>query len=119
MDFKTYLTESQRTLIEKGKDMNMLHGAIGIGTEAGELLDTFKRNIFYGKPLDTVNIKEELGDIMWYVAILCRELELDMDDVLQTNIDKLRARYPEKFTSHHALNRDLDNERRILEGNKE
>lgn len=116
MNFKTYLTESQRTLIEKGKDMNMLHGAIGIGTEAGELLDAFKRNIFYGKPLDRVNIKEELGDIMWYIAILCRELDLDMDDILQTNIDKLRARYPEKFSSEHALNRDLEKERKILEG---
>lgn len=118
MDFKTYLTESERTLKDKGKDMNLLHGTVGICTEAGELLDAFKRNIFYGKELDTVNVKEEIGDIMWYIAIMCRELNMDMGDILQTNIDKLKARFPEKFTEHHALNRDLNTERNILEGNK-
>lgn len=118
MDIKTYEKESERTLIDKGHDMNLLHAAMGIGTEAGELLDAFKRKIFYGKELDVVNIKEEVGDIMWYVAILLRELDLDFEDILQLNIDKLKARFPEKFTEHHALNRDLDTERSILEGNQ-
>lgn len=118
MDFKTYIKESERTMVQKGKDMNILHGCIGIATESGELLDALKKNLFYGKPLDTVNIKEELGDVMWYVAILCRELDLSMEEILQTNIDKLKARYPEKFTEHNAINRDLGKERNILEGNK-
>lgn len=115
MDIKTYLSESERTLVQKGKDMNLLHGAIGIATEAGELLDAFKKKLFYGKELDVVNVKEEVGDLMWYVAIFLRELEIDFEDVLQVNIDKLRARYPEKFSESHALNRNLEKEREILE----
>ena len=118
MDIKTYLSASERTLIDKGYDMNLLHAAMGISTESGELMDAFKRKIFYGKDLDVVNLKEEIGDIMWYMAILLRELDLDFNEILQLNIDKLRARYPEKFTEFDALNRDLDKERAILEGEK-
>lgn len=117
MDIKTYTRESERTLIDKGHDMNLLHAAMGIGTEAGELLDAFKRKIFYGKELDVVNVREEVGDIMWYIAILIRELDMDFEEILQLNIDKLKARFPEKFTQEHALNRNLDQEREILEGN--
>ena len=117
MDILTYKTESARTLIDKGREMNLLHAAMGIGTEAGEVLDQFKRKIFYGRELDVVNVKEEIGDIMWYVAILLRELDLDFEEILQLNIDKLRARFPEKFSESHAINRDLGKERSILEGN--
>lgn len=116
MKFEDYLGASERTLIDKGHDLNLLHAAMGISTEAGELMDAFKRKIFYGKPLDVVNVKEEIGDLMWYVAILMRELDLDLEEVLQLNIDKLRARFPERFTEQHALNRDLERERGILEG---
>jgi NTP pyrophosphatase (non-canonical NTP hydrolase) len=119
MDIKTYLSASERTLIDKGHDMNLLHAAMGISTESGELMDAFKRKLFYGKPLDVVNVKEEIGDIMWYVAILLRELDLDFHELLQLNINKLTARFPEKFTEHHALNRDLGTERNILEGGSE
>jgi len=116
MDINTYKVESERTLIDKGHDLNLLHAAMGISTESGELMDAFKRKIFYGKELDVVNVKEEIGDLMWYVAILLRELDLDFEELLQVNIDKLKARYPEKFTEENALNRDLDKEREILEG---
>lgn len=116
MDIQTYKTESARTLIDKGREMNLLHAAMGIGTEAGEVLDQFKRKIFYGRELDVVHVKEEIGDIMWYVAILLRELDLDFEEILKLNIDKLRARFPEKFTEHYAVNRDLGKERAILEG---
>lgn len=115
MDIEQYKSDSERTLIDKGHEMNLLHAAMGIGTEAGELLDAFKRQLFYGKPLDVVNIKEEVGDLMWYVAILLRELDLDFQEILDLNIQKLRARFPDKFTEDHALNRDLETERAILE----
>lgn len=116
MTIESYITESSRTLIDKGHDLNMLHAAIGIGTEAGEMLDQFKRKMFYGRELDVVNVKEEIGDLMWYIAILLRELDLNFEEILQLNIDKLRARFPEKFSEHHAINRNLDKERDILEG---
>lgn len=93
----------------------LMHGAIGIATESGELLDAVKKSVFYGKPLDAVNVKEELGDLMWYVAIICDQFGFSLEEIKQINIDKLRKRYPQKFTESSALNRDLDAERKVLE----
>lgn len=93
----------------------LLHAAMGMATEAGEFVDALKKHIFYGKPLDVVNLKEELGDHLWYVAIACDVLDVTLDDVMTRNIEKLRQRYPGKFTSDAALNRDLPAERKILE----
>jgi NTP pyrophosphatase (non-canonical NTP hydrolase) len=93
----------------------LLHGAIGIATEAGELLDALKKHIYYNKELDKVNISEEIGDVLWYAALLCNCLEIDMRDVMDTNIAKLKARYPEKFDEDKAENRNLKKERRVLE----
>jgi NTP pyrophosphatase (non-canonical NTP hydrolase) len=172
------------------------HAAMGLVTETAEFLDAFKKHIFYGKPLDKVHLLEEIGDMMWYVAILCatkgwdmggiakrteksvvgntaqkvfsysglefngwllhagsnaacgatallesvlcaqegddiHQLELrvimeqmaillyslgsSFEDEAQRNHDKLKSRYPEKFTSEDALNRDLGKEREVLE----
>lgn len=96
--------------------VRMLHAAMGLSTEAGEFVDMLKKHIFYGKPLDLVNAKEEIGDSMWYVAIAIDVLKTTLDDVMTVNINKLKARYPEKFTEFHAENRDLTTERSILEG---
>ena len=93
----------------------LLHGAIGLDTEVGELMDALKKHIYYGKPLDLVNVKEELGDLMWYIALICNTVDVDMQTVMDRNIEKLAARYPDKFTEEDALNRNLDKERDILE----
>ncbi|MBI4458414.1 nucleoside triphosphate pyrophosphohydrolase family protein [Candidatus Uhrbacteria bacterium] len=91
------------------------HAVMGTVTEAGELLDAVKKAKIYGKPLDRVNLVEEAGDCMWYLALLCTELGVSFEQVWEKNIAKLRARYPEKFTQEHALARDLETERKILE----
>jgi len=96
--------------------IRMLHSAMGLCTESAEFLDMLKKHIFYGKPLDLVNAKEEIGDSMWYVAIAVDVLKTTLDEVMTVNITKLKARYPEKFTEHHAENRNLEVERSILEG---
>jgi len=95
----------------------ILHAIIGIGTEAGELIETLGKHKFNGEELDAVNIEEELGDICWYLAILLRELNIDFHKMLQKNIDKLYARYGDKFSDEKANNRDLKTERDILEKN--
>ena len=95
--------------------IRLLHSAMGLSTEAGEFLDMLKKHIFYGKELDITNAKEEIGDSMWYVAIAIDVLQTTLNDVMQVNINKLRERYPEKFTSEDALCRDLGAERKILE----
>jgi len=94
----------------------MLHGAIGLATEAGELLDVLKRAVYYGQPIDRTNLIEELGDLEWYMAVLRDALGVTQEEVQERNIAKLRARYPERFTNVHALKRDLAKERAVLEG---
>lgn len=95
--------------------IRLLHGAMGLCTESAELLDMLKKHIFYGKPLDLVNAKEEVGDNQWYAGIIIDVLQTTFDEILTVNIEKLRARYPEKFTEKDAIERDLDTERAILE----
>lgn len=102
--------------ISDRKVIRLLHGAIGICTESGELMDALKKGIYYGKPLDLINIKEEISDIFWYCGIMLDELGVTMDEIMTVNIAKLKARYPEKFCEEKAENRDLETERAILEG---
>lgn len=96
-------------------EYDIIHAAMGLVTEAGEFMDAFKKALFYGKNPDYVNLDEEIGDILWYVAIYLNARGITFEQIMQQNIDKLRARYPEKFTSEHAINRDLDAEREALE----
>jgi NTP pyrophosphatase (non-canonical NTP hydrolase) len=91
------------------------HAAYGLCTEAGELLDQLKKHIFYGKDLDEVNLMEELGDILWYVALLCNARDWRLTEVMQANINKLTTRYPDKFNANQAIVRDLEAERAQLE----
>jgi NTP pyrophosphatase (non-canonical NTP hydrolase) len=97
-------------------DSDIIHGAAGCVTEAAELMDAVKKAMFYGKPLDHVNILEELGDLQWYIALIANKLGYSFeDDIWPKNIQKLKIRYPEKFESEQALFRDLDQERESLE----
>lgn len=99
----------------EGGVVRLSHAMIGMCTEAGEFQDAVKKHLFYGKPLDTVNLAEELGDLMWYVAIACDTLGVSLQEVMEKNIAKLKARYGDKFTEEAALNRNLEKERTILE----
>jgi NTP pyrophosphatase (non-canonical NTP hydrolase) len=102
--------------MQETSTVRLMHAMIGMCTESGEIQDQLKKHIFYGKPLDKTNLVEELGDLMWYVGVMCSELNVDLDEVMEKNIAKLKKRYGEKFTEAAALNRDLDSERKILEG---
>ena len=93
-------------------DIHMIFGMI---TETGELTDAYKKNLAYGTPLDMVNVSEEIGDLMFYIASFCRMNKLDLEKILETNVAKLESRYPEKFSEYYANNRDLEKEREILE----
>lgn len=94
--------------------IRLLHGAFGL-TEHAELLDMMKKHIFYGKEIDYVNLKEECGDIMWYLAIIFDEMGWTFEEVGDVVIDKLRLRYPDKFDADKAINRNTAAERTFLE----
>lgn len=95
---------------------NLLHGVIGMATEAGELLELLDGMIKRTRPFDKANLIEEVGDSKWYMAILSRVGGFVWGDDERTNINKLRARFPMRFTEYDANNRNLAAERVILEG---
>jgi NTP pyrophosphatase (non-canonical NTP hydrolase) len=91
------------------------HAITGIFTEGAEMADAFKRYKYYGTELDTVNLKEEIGDLLWYVQLLCASLDTTIEEAMDTNEAKLKARFGESFTEAAAVTRDLETEREILE----
>jgi NTP pyrophosphatase (non-canonical NTP hydrolase) len=97
--------------------IRIAHYIFGLVTEAGEALDQLKKHLYYGKPLDKVNLKEELGDTDWYMNLACSVFDTTMQEIEEANIKKLYARYGEKFSADAALIRNLDNERKVLEDN--
>ena len=109
MDIKTFEQESARTMTPNIFPDSLspvtLHGIIGIASESGELLDAAKKAYFYGHKPDKANMREEIGDIMWYLMAVCREEQWDIEEIMGGNIDKLRKRYPEQFTKEHSAMR--------------
>ena len=83
--------------------------AVGLSAESGEFLEIVKKMVFQGKPWDEHNRKHliiELGDVMWYVAQACIALDVDFDDVIKGNVQKLEKRYPGgSFDIHKSENR--------------
>jgi NTP pyrophosphatase (non-canonical NTP hydrolase) len=104
------------TLSRLDNNARRIHALVGLSTEVGELTDIWKKYVFYGKPIDVTNAKEEVGDILWYLAILCDSLGTTIEAEMSRNIAKLKTRYPDKFTEQAAAVRDLDKERQILDG---
>lgn len=72
---------------------NLLHMAVGISGESGELLDAVKKAVIYNKSLDRENIIEELGDLEFYMEGLRDALEITRDQTLAANCEKLAIRY--------------------------
>lgn len=97
-------------------DVRTLHGTLGFYTEGAEVLSALFKAVTTDEPIDKVNLQEEIADAMWYTAILEDNNDIDLEDAMGKVINKLRARYPDKFTSDAAINRDLATERKILEG---
>jgi NTP pyrophosphatase (non-canonical NTP hydrolase) len=118
MQIKEYSEKAKVTLADLGNhNLDNFHMVLGMVTEVGELADVYKKNLAYNKDIDLVNVKEEAGDIFWYLANFCTINGFDIEEILDTNIKKLEARYPDKFSKDKAINRNLGAERKILEGN--
>ena len=73
------------------------HSICGLTTEVAEVIDQYKRHWFYKKPLDIVNLKEELGDIMWYVAVGLHALEREFPDVQPVDADETYEAMTDKY----------------------
>ena len=84
------------------KDAHLMHMAIGVSGEAGELLDAVKKAVIYRKPLDRVNVVEELGDLEFYMEGLRQGLGITREECLKVNMEKLSVRYGQKYSDQAA-----------------
>jgi len=97
--------------VENDADVpRLLTAALGLTAEAGEFTEVVKKIILQGKPYNEDNVfhmKRELGDICWYLAQACMALDTTFDEIIEMNVDKLKARYPGgEFDVHKSENRN-------------
>lgn len=87
------------------KTLRLVHAAMGIAGEAGEVVDAVKKHWVYGKPLDVENILEECGDILFFVSACLNLCGHSLNDAMEHNVAKLAKRYPEGYTDAAAIAR--------------
>lgn len=107
MQLKEYQEKSKRTMnmdLEKREALsNMIFGITG---ETGEVVDLFKKHLFQGHDLDIQHLKEELGDVMFYMVNLCNLIGVQMEDIIEGNHNKLLKRYPDGFSEEASIKRE-------------
>lgn len=89
---------------ENERDALLLSG-LGIAGESGEVADHIKKVVFHGHDMNSFKLLTEIGDALWYAAFLCQVLGSTLEEVMEINISKLRARYPEGFSHERSRNR--------------
>lgn len=106
MELKKYQELALRTAGHRQDVQKTLtNAALGLAGESGEVADIIKKTFYHGHPLDTEALHAELGDVLWYLAVMADALGYDLDDIAQANVDKLRARYPEGFSEERSIHR--------------
>jgi NTP pyrophosphatase (non-canonical NTP hydrolase) len=97
----------------------LCRGALGLTGEAGEVAEYIKKHLYHGHVLNKWYLKSELGDILWYIAVLADFLGFTLEEIATYNIEKLAIRYPEgvkKFVVHSRSRQDY---LRDIQGNFE
>ena len=104
---KLAMTTLNPELIRKDVLINSVMGLCG---ESGEAIDIVKKWLAHGHALDKEHLKKELGDIAWYLAEAATALDVSLEEIFRANIDKLKKRYPEGFTSADSINRRAEDD---------
>jgi NTP pyrophosphatase (non-canonical NTP hydrolase) len=111
MDASTYQQQAARTLIDR-PDFTMLDSEImllwttfGLVGEAGEVVEVVKKAVFHRHPLQELKLRKEIGDVCWYLAGLCSVMQWDLSAIMAENIEKLKVRYPNGFSSSDSQTR--------------
>ena len=105
-DMKYLLQENLIAEDERHLDIGgIFNSCLGLSGEVGEFNDMIKKWIFHEKQLDIDHAKKEAGDICWYLAMLCESFGWSLDEIMQMNVDKLKARYPDGFDIERANHR--------------
>lgn len=84
----------------------LFNATLGLSGEVGEFNDNVKKMLFHSKSFDERQLKRELGDVLWYVALICNTFHWELDEIARTNIHKLESRYPDGFDVMRANNRE-------------
>ena len=88
----------------KGRDV-LINSVMGLCGESGEAIDIVKKHLAQGHELDREGLIKELGDVAWYLAETATALGVDLDEILGRNIEKLKNRYPEGFSTEKSQHR--------------
>lgn len=119
MDVTVYSNLALKSAPDRDIDLHASHhqlqlllGAIGLTGEAGETAEVVKKHVFHGYPLDRIKLEKELGDVLWYLNFLAiRGCGCGLQQIMESNINKLAARYPEGFFStERSINRAAGDE---------
>lgn len=106
MDFNEYQIAASRTAnTELNYEMELLNYTLGLGGEAGEVQELIKKRAFHKHEIDREEVAKELGDTLWYLSQLARMIGYNLQDIADQNIEKLKKRYPEKFTTEDSIRR--------------
>ncbi len=84
----------------------LIIAALGLAGEAGEFANLVKKLTAHGHDVPVEELMEELGDVLWYLAEAATSIESSLGDIGENNVQKLRNRYPEGFSSHRSINRE-------------
>lgn len=84
---------------------HLINGVLGLCGEAGEVADIIKKHHMQGHDLDVQHVAKELGDVCWYLAETASAIGYDLSHIMQANIEKLKARYPDGFDAERSINR--------------
>ena len=101
-DMKFSSEQSNKESVDIG---GIFNACLGLSGEVGEFNDMIKKWVFHEKNLDMEHAKKEAGDILWYVVMLCESFGWNMDEIMQMNVDKLKASYPDGFDVERANHR--------------
>lgn len=112
MTLSEYATEVWRTT-SKGLTVNEVLSVAGLGLagESGEVADLVKKRVFHGHPMDRPQFIKEMGDVLWYLVFLANALDLTLEEVMEANVEKLRLRYPEGFSTEASIRREDEEEK--------
>lgn len=105
MTLSEYQKEVMRTCGQADSRERLAMAIIGIVDELAEVAGPIKKHLYHSHDLDREKMKDEIGDVCWYLALLCNTLGLSLEDVMEHNVSKLKRRYPDGFDSERSINR--------------
>lgn len=105
--FNEYQRAAARTggsdLAAGNEEKGLNCAAMGLAGEAGEVCDLVKKWQHHRAPRDAAKLRKELGDVLWYLAHACNVMGWRMEDIAAENVAKLRARYPDGFSTEASI----------------